>query len=114
MFTDIMQSDHANTAELDAVYKRIHLTDMGSPSTYKSWGERYGLTLESFEDRTCNLASHYGSIKAMLQSKRENGELTDISTEYVDNMVKGLQAWVDAASKDNLCWGYLKFRKAAA
>jgi cyclopropane fatty-acyl-phospholipid synthase-like methyltransferase len=111
VFTDIMQSNDANTAELSAVYKRIHLTDMGSPATYKEWGERYGLTLESFEDRTVNLPSHYGAVKSVLQAKR--GDLTNISSEYVDNMINGLAAWVTAASKNNLCWGYMRFRKNA-
>lgn len=109
VFTDIMQSDRADVSALGPVYKRIHLDDMGSPGSYRLWAEAVGLVFEGFEDRTSNLMSHYGSIQKVLDTKR--GELTNISAEYVDNMLRGLGAWVDAARDQNLCWGYLKFRK---
>eukprot|EP00611_Tribonema_gayanum_P004921 TRINITY_DN14142_c0_g1_i1.p1 TRINITY_DN14142_c0_g1~~TRINITY_DN14142_c0_g1_i1.p1 ORF type:complete len:293 (-),score=98.20 TRINITY_DN14142_c0_g1_i1:392-1270(-) len=109
VFTDIMQSNDANTAELDAVYRRIHLEDMGSPASYQAWAERCGLKLVGFEDRTSNLAAHYGAVKGVLEAKR--AELTNISPAYVDNMIRGLDAWVNAAGKSNLCWGYFLFRK---
>ncbi|CAM9268819.1 unnamed protein product [Chrysoparadoxa australica] len=116
IFTDIMQSNTADTSQLGPVYKRIHLDDMGSPNTYKEWGAkvpggllaRYGLELVAFEDRTSNLAAHYGSVNTALQAKR--GGLTKVSPAYVDNMIKGLEMWVKAAHEGNLCWGYHIFR----
>jgi cyclopropane fatty-acyl-phospholipid synthase-like methyltransferase len=109
VFTDIMQSDHADPLQLQAVYKRIHLQDMGSPSAYNKWAAECGLEFVSFEDHSANLALHYGSVKAMLLEKKST--LVNISEEYVTNMVTGLQAWVDAAGLGNLAWGYLVYRK---
>merc|ERR1719183_1269176 len=43
VFTDIMQSDNCDLKQMEPVYKRIQLDDMGSPAKYKEWAQRNDL-----------------------------------------------------------------------
>jgi len=34
-----------------------------------------------------------------------------MSEKYVEDMLAGLTAWTNAASQNQLCWGYLVYQK---
>jgi cyclopropane fatty-acyl-phospholipid synthase-like methyltransferase len=112
VFTDIMQSDNADPEVLKStgVLKRIQLETMGSPKVYTSFAEECGLKLIKWEDKSHNMLSHYTTIREILEGKRE--ELKgQMSEKYVDDMLAGLTAWTNAASQNQLCWGYLVYQK---
>ena len=71
VFTDIMQSETCNQAELAAVYKRINLTNLGSVNQYKQWAQENGLLLMDFEDLSQQLPVHYrcNQFSAILSSQ---------------------------------------------
>lgn len=111
VFTDIMQSEHALPSELELVYKRIKLDDMGTPTKYETYAQEYGMKKVQFEDRTSNLAAHYGAVHDILEARRQ--ELTQgiLSETFMDNMLAGLQAWLDAAGRNKLRWGFMLLQK---
>jgi cyclopropane fatty-acyl-phospholipid synthase-like methyltransferase len=111
-FTDCMKSNSADLEVLRAtgVLKRIHLDTMGSPELYTEIAKKYGMKLVKWEDRTWCLMNHYGTVRDVLKAKHSTLK-KNISQEFVDSMCKGLDAWVDAANKELLCWGFLVFQK---
>jgi len=111
VFTDIMQSDGCDPEVLAStgVLKRIHLESMGSPEVYKKHAAGCGLSFVKFEDRTSCIMHHYGTVRKILEAKR--GELS-CSSQFVDNMLAGLSAWVAAGDNSSLCWGFLVFQKS--
>ena len=110
IFTDPMQADDCPEGVLQPVYDRLNLDSMGSFALYRSEFAKYGIHEVSIIDLTNQLRNHYANVKAMLLSRYD--ELSkNISTDYMDKMIKGLQNWVDAADKGYLAWGILHFRK---
>jgi cyclopropane fatty-acyl-phospholipid synthase-like methyltransferase len=111
-FTDPMQSDTADPQVLrdTGVLQRIHLDTMGSVESYTKFAKENGMKLHSWEDRTWCLMNHYGTVRDVLKAKHSTMK-KNISQGFVDGMCKGLDAWVDAANKELLCWGFLVFQK---
>lgn len=109
LFTDPMQAEGAPTSALAPVLQRIHLDTMGS---FRFYGET--LSALGFEplrviDKTPHLIAHYGRVRETLLSRRE--ELTgQVSEDYVQRMLAGLQHWVDAGKAGHLAWGIMHYR----
>ncbi len=110
VFTDPMQSDDCPEDVLQPIYDRIHLDSLGSPGFYKKAGQQAGLKFENFDDLTSQLPVHYGNVKKKLQSMEDELE-GKVSDEYISNMKKGLQHWVDGGNKGYLAWGIFHFTK---
>lgn len=102
IFTDIMQQEEVDAKEMEPIYNRIHLSKMGTVSNYQSAMQEAGFTQFEHTSLSPNVASHYGSILQVLQAK---GDTLGISQEYLQNMEKGLQTWVQLAPK-NIVWGF--------
>lgn len=108
IFTDPMQADDCPPGVLGPVLDRIQLETMGSPGFYRDELGKLGLTEHSFDDQTHQLPVHYDRVRQELDARAE--QLTDaISDEYVGNMRKGLQHWVDAGNAGHLAWGIMRF-----
>lgn len=43
-----------------------------------------------------------------------SGTLEGVEDEFVDNMAKGLDAWISAAGRGLIQWGFWVFKKAAS
>ncbi|MFK7825619.1 MAG: methyltransferase domain-containing protein [Oligoflexales bacterium] len=109
VFLDPMQTDDVNPENMQAVYQRIQLRDMASPSLYKKLASNNGLKFVSFEDRIHYMRQHYKTVAEVLSNKQH--VLENVSEEYIDNMSKGLQVWVDAIDNDLLAYGTFVFQK---
>ena len=110
ILTDIMQADDVDPALLKPVLDRIHLSTLGSLSFYRQTGKQNGLTETAFEDMTDQLVRHYTRVREELRSKREalSGKVSD---SYIDRMLQGLNAWVEAGGAGRLVWGIQRFKK---
>lgn len=112
IFTDIMQADDADAVALQPVYDRILLNSLGSLSFYRAEAARNGLTEVEFEPMTAQLVRHYTRVGEELE--RQRGSLTGrVSEGYIDRMLAGLRAWVQAGEQGQLLWGIMLFKKAA-
>ncbi|MGD8429931.1 MAG: methyltransferase domain-containing protein [Ectothiorhodospiraceae bacterium] len=110
VFTDPMQADDCPTEVLDPIYERLNLDTLGSPGFYREALHELGLELVGYEDLSPMLPLHYGRIREELVAREE--ELADrISANYIANMKRGLQHWVDGGRRGHLCWGIFVFRK---
>ena len=112
VFTDIMQSTpgaHAD-ARMGAVLARLDLKNLGDVTTYKALADANGLEFKRFEDRSEQLARHYGAVLDELRRcvANQGGELR-ISDAYTKRAEEGLAAWIDAANAGTLAWGALTF-----
>ena len=110
IFTDPMQADDCPPGVLQPVYDRLELDSIGSFAWYRSQLGRLG-----FEEIGCtpmvqHLRSHYARVGDELSRRRR--DLTgDISEDYLDRMIAGLDNWVKAADNGYLNWGILHFRR---
>lgn len=109
VFTDPMQVEGVNQADLQPVLDRIHLDTMGSVPTYQAYAEELGWSLIDHIAMPQQLVNHYARVLQELESRRES--LEGISAEYVLNMAKGLSNWITAGNSGWLDWGIVHFRK---
>lgn len=112
IFTDPMQRPDADPKELQPVYERIHLDNLGSVKAYDDYAKKLGWEKVEFDDYSHQLPRHYQRVHDILDERYD--ELKDIiSTEYMDRMKTGLQHWVNAGNSGNLHWGILVYKKPA-
>lgn len=111
IFTDPMQADGLDdTARLQPIYDRLHLSDLGSIGFYRETLTKLGFEEIGVDELTHQLGTHYGRVAEELRSRRAELETT-INPDYIDRMLTGLQHWVSGAQEGNLSWGILHFRK---
>lgn len=110
VFTDPMQSDDCPDGVLQPIYDRIHLETLGSPGFYREELAKLGLKENSFDEMTAQLITHYDRVGAELKSRYD--EIVGVSgKEYVDNMLRGLERWVEGGQNGYLVWGIFHFTK---
>ncbi|MDQ0316217.1 glycine/sarcosine N-methyltransferase [Amorphus orientalis] len=111
IFTDPMQADVvSDPASLQPVLDRLHLDNMGSFALYRRLAREAGFTEGEHLELTHNLRTHYSRVSEEVKADYDN--LVKLSAEdYLQRMLKGLDAWVTAADAGNLAWGILVFRK---
>jgi len=110
IFSDPMQSDGCPDDVLEPVLKRIHLREMGSVKLYREFARELGWEEIDIKEMPEQLVNHYSSVLQKLEEKYEDLKRT-CSEEYLSNMKKGLNHWIEAGKKDYLNWGFLHFRK---
>lgn len=110
VFTDPMQSDDCPDGVLQPILDRIQLATLASFEFYRTELGKRGFREEGIEPLLDDLRTHYARIGEEL--KRHYDEAVRLSGQtYVDNMIRGLQHWVDGADKGYLAWGIMDFRR---
>ncbi|MEQ8506883.1 MAG: methyltransferase domain-containing protein [Rhodospirillales bacterium] len=110
IFTDPMQADDAPIGMLQPILDRIHLSTLGSFAFYRSEFAKHGFTEGQSTPMLEQLRTHYFRVGQELKGRYD--EIVRLSGKaYVDNMLKGLDHWVDGADKGYLAWGILHFQK---
>jgi len=112
IFTDPMQSDNCPDGVLQPILDRIQLTSMASFEFYRSELGARGFEEAETEPLTDQLRMHYRRIRQALQDSYDEAVKLSGQT-YVDNMIKGLQNWVDGADRGYLAWGIMDYRLTA-
>lgn len=110
IFTDPMQADDCPDGVLQPIYDRIHLQSLGSPGFYQEYAKKIGFEVVGFEPLHPHLTTHYARVKKEMERREDELEKV-VSREYIENMKKGLQHWVDGGNKGYLAWGIFHFRK---
>ncbi len=112
IFTDPMQADNCPDGVLQPILDRIHLETMGSFAFYRSELEDRGFQEVSVEPMLGQLRTHYSRIGEEVRD-RYDFAVSLSGKEYVDNMLRGLEHWVNGADQNYLAWGIIHFRKLA-
>jgi len=112
IFTDPMQSNNCPDSALEPILDRIQLSSLASFDFYRA-----ELSVRSFkeantEDLTDQLRMHYWRVGQALKNRYDEA-VTLSGQTYVDNMIKGLQHWVDGADRGYLAWGIMDYRLTA-
>jgi len=107
IFTDIMQQEVVDKKEMQPIYNRIHLSEMGTISNYKNALESAGFSSFEFFPHSSNVGAHYGSVLEVLQAK---GDALGLSKEFQMKMKAGLEVWRELAPK-NIVWGFVVAQK---
>jgi ubiquinone/menaquinone biosynthesis C-methylase UbiE len=107
IFSDIMQEEEVDAEAMAPIYKRIHLSKMGTVSNYKSALEECGLHNIHTDLFSDNISKHYGSVLEVLQEK---GSDFGISPEFQAKMEEGLTVW-KTKSPGNIVWGFVAAQK---
>ncbi|MBX3504316.1 MAG: methyltransferase domain-containing protein [Parvibaculum sp.] len=111
IFTDPMQADDCPDGVLQPILDRIHLETLGSFGFYDRELAKRGFEKCDVIEMTHQLRRHYWRVGQELEANYER--LTKgASTEYLDNMLKGLERWVDGADRGWLAWGVMHYRLA--
>jgi sarcosine/dimethylglycine N-methyltransferase len=110
VFTDPMMSDDCPEGVLQPILDRIHLETLGSPGFYRETCKKNGLEEIAFVEMTDQLITHYSRV--LEETKQREDQLKEVvSQEYIENMKKGLQHWIDGGRKGYLAWGIFVFEK---
>lgn len=113
IFTDPCQADDVVPSELQPVYNRLKLQDLGSLRFYREAAETAGFVAVDQTLLTQHLRTHYARVREELIANYDKLRDAGASAQYLDNMAVGLQHWVDAADAGRLAWGIQEFRKPA-
>lgn len=110
IFTDPMQADDVPEGALKPVYERLNLTSLASFRFYRDELAKRGFKESKVYDFTPQLRNHYATVReTLLERYKELSE--DISSEYMDKMILGLEHWVQAADNGYLAWGIMHFTR---
>lgn len=110
VLTDPMACDDIDMDTLNPILKRIHLSDLATPNSYRDWADESGMFRDVWLERTEMLVRHYSRVREELRSRRD--ELaTKISLDYLRRMEVGLGHWIDGGKQGRLCWGLMRFVK---
>eukprot|EP00904_Undaria_pinnatifida_P010121 jgi/Undpi1/6239/HiC_scaffold_20.g08723.m1 len=105
VFTDIMRSDDATPKDLEQVYKRDCISDLGSDlgsvKYYKKWGKEFGLEFVDYMDYTADMATHY----ALHEGKHD---------AFIDHATEGVDTWVSGARSGVIRWGFMVFKNSVS
>ncbi|MDE0796968.1 MAG: methyltransferase domain-containing protein [Alphaproteobacteria bacterium] len=112
IFTDPMQSDDCPDGVLQPILDRIQLTSLASFSFYRAELGARGFDESVTPALTDQLRMHYSRVGLALKDRYDEAVKLSGQT-YVDNMIKGLQNWVDGADRGYLAWGIMDFRLTA-
>ena len=112
IFTDPMQSDDCPDGVLQPILDRIQLTSLASFSFYRAELAARGFDESVTPALTDQLRMHYSRVGLALKDRYDEAVKLSGQT-YVDNMIKGLQNWVDGADRGYLAWGIMDFRLTA-
>ena len=111
IFTDPMQADDCPEGVLQPILDRIHLETLGSFGFYDRALSERGFEKVDVVEMTHQLRRHYWRVGEELKANYER--LTKgASTAYLDNMLTGLERWVEGADKGWLAWGVMHYRLA--
>lgn len=109
LFTDPMQSDDCPEGVLQPILDRIQLSNLASFGFYRTELTARGFEEAITEPLTHQLRMHYWRVGEVLNARYD--EAVSLSGQtYVDNMIRGLQHWVDGADKGYLAWGIMDYR----
>lgn len=111
IFTDPMQADDCPEGVLQPILDRIHLETLGSFGFYDAELGKRGFEKVEVKVLTHQLRRHYWRVGEELKANYERLS-KGASTDYLDNMIKGLGHWVDGADKGYLAWGVMHYRLA--
>jgi sarcosine/dimethylglycine N-methyltransferase len=114
IFTDPMAADGTPTSALAPILERIHLDDMGSPGFYQKELKRLGFSPvdgDGFEDHQQQLVNHYSRVLQETEYQEGQGLDRKVSQEYLTNMKRGLNHWIDGGKADRLTWGIFHFKR---
>ena len=111
-FTDPMQSDTCPDGVLQPILDRIQLSTLASFGFYRTELTARGFEESRTEELTDQLRMHYWRVGKALQDRYDEAVKMSGQT-YVDNMIKGLQHWVDGADRGYLAWGIMDYRLTA-
>lgn len=110
VFTDPMQADDCPDGVLQPILDRIQLSTLASFRFYRHELGARGFREVHIEPLTEQLRMHYFRVGQALRDNYDQAVKLS-GQSYVDNMLKGLQHWVDGADKGYLSWGIMDFRK---
>ncbi len=102
IFSDILQVKNCDSQKMQEVYRRINLSSLGCVEEYVSAQKASGLQFLRFEDYSENLEVHYTLVLRALEEQRAS--LVNVSEQYIEEAVKGLNVWIKAARQKLLCW----------
>ncbi len=111
-FTDPMQTDSCPDGALQPILDRIQLSTLASFGFYRNELTARGFKESRAEELTDQLRMHYWRVGKALQDRYDEAVKMSGQT-YVDNMIKGLQHWVDGANRGYLAWGIMDYRLTA-
>ena len=113
IFTDPMQADDASSSSLQAVYDRLHLCSLASPSFYRTQLSDSGMREIVFEEHPEQLSRHYARVREVLVEQAERLRNRGMSEDYIEQMKSGLTHWVEGGRNGILTWGIFVFEKLA-
>lgn len=110
LFTDPMQSDDCPDGVLENVLTRIHLEELGSVTGYLQIASGVDLERVFVREMPDQLVTHYSQVLKALTARYDE-IIKKSNKDYIDNMISGLNHWIDSGKKGFLNWGILQFQK---
>mmetsp|Transcript_25865 Transcript_25865/g.43634 ORF Transcript_25865/g.43634 Transcript_25865/m.43634 type:complete len:545 (+) Transcript_25865:84-1718(+) len=113
LFSDVMEFDGINKAELQPIYDATHVTSLGSVNAYAKHASDLGYKGFSFESHAANVNTHYEAILNLVKILRHHPDPRkrfDVSESFYNSLVTSMTTWRDLAA-GRIEWGFFTMRK---
>ena len=111
VYTDPCETDDVPEGVLQPVYDRLQLNSLASFRFYREAANAIGFAVERQDDLTGHLRTHYSRVRDELDNRYDELRQVGVSAQYLDQMLVGLENWVNAADAGYLAWGIHLLRK---
>eukprot|EP01023_Acetabularia_acetabulum_P012034 TRINITY_DN15605_c0_g1_i3.p2 TRINITY_DN15605_c0_g1~~TRINITY_DN15605_c0_g1_i3.p2 ORF type:complete len:293 (-),score=30.96 TRINITY_DN15605_c0_g1_i3:477-1355(-) len=109
LFSDIIKTDHSSEQQLQDVYKRYCVDNMGSPKKYVETVTGAGFEILRLKSDIQQIIKHYSIVRSVMnQAGLENCKLSQ--TDFT-KILQGLDAMVDSGKEGQVTHALFLFQK---
>lgn len=110
IFTDFIKREDSSKEVLQPILQRLQLNDLGTFKYYDRMARTEDMAKVYNKDMPDMMIIHYSKVLGKL--KAEYKTITkNVSKKYIDDMMEGLQYWIDGAEAGHVSWALFQYQK---
>ena len=110
IFTDFIKSEDCPDQVLKPILQRLQLEDLATSRQYDRMARNVDMAKVYTKEMPEMMVIHYRKIIEKLQSEYKN-IIKKVSKKYIDDMLTGLQHWIDGAEAGHISWALFQYQK---
>jgi sarcosine/dimethylglycine N-methyltransferase len=110
IFTDFVKSEDCPQEVLQPILDRLQLKDLGTLKQYDRLARSVDLAKVYNKEMPDMMIIHYRKVLEKLHSEYKS-ITKKVSKKYIDDMMEGLQFWIDGAEAGHISWALFQYQK---
>jgi sarcosine/dimethylglycine N-methyltransferase len=110
IFTDFIKKEKCPADVLEPILQRLQLKDLATIKRYDRLAQNVDLAKVYTKEMPEMMLIHYRKVLERLEADYKN-ITKKVTKSYIDNMMKGLQLWIDGAEAGHISWALFQYQK---